>query len=519
MKKRFLLFSLMIIFLTAVIPSFADEELIWSNFNNDPVKNHPQYYGTFPIPDDHAPILVTRIRTFHWNSGYGAEPGRICAYEGSEEIRCWQAVGRSAYGTPNVYWEVLADLEMLPGHTYGFKVSDFDSWSYNEASQNRGMIELYGENHASGADNAPASGSTSAPAIRKNRQSFFLGRYEQDNDLGNGKEPIEWEVLTVQKDRELVISKYALDFRKYNDVFEDMTWETCSLRKWLNGDFYNNAFSDAEKNQILLVTNENPDNPVYGTDGGNLTQDRIFLLSYPETQWYFTSDADRVSGLTDYARANAQMVNSQSPYYTPNQAPRTEASWWLRTPGSNPGLALNVTTGGSVFLDGYSSPDMVGDNWCLDVRPAFWLKLAPAPKPTATPKPRTCYTVTYHGNNCLSKVPSDKKCYQPGDTVTVLFDPMEYMPGMIFYGWDRDGDGTADHGYYYNSFTMPAKNVNLNAICYAQIYDRQNYYPDITPDDRQQQYYDNQNVTGDYYNTGTGWWYDGGYDDFYDGVG
>lgn len=75
------------------------------------------------------------------------------------------------------------------------------------------------------------------------------------------------------------------------------------------------------------------------------------------------------------------------------------------------------------------------------------------------------YKVTYLGNNCLASVPTDEKEYKAGETVTVMFDPVTYMNGLIFYGWDWNNDGIADFGYAYNTFAMPAKDVEMKAIC------------------------------------------------------
>ena len=75
------------------------------------------------------------------------------------------------------------------------------------------------------------------------------------------------------------------------------------------------------------------------------------------------------------------------------------------------------------------------------------------------------YKVTYVGNNCLASVPTDEKTYQAGEYVSVLFDPVTYMNGLIFYGWDWNNDGVADFGYAYNNFNMPAKDVEMKAIC------------------------------------------------------
>lgn len=80
------------------------------------------------------------------------------------------------------------------------------------------------------------------------------------------------------------------------------------------------------------------------------------------------------------------------------------------------------------------------------------------------------YCVTYHENNCLDSVPVDPKTYRYGETVTVLFDPVMYKSGLIFYGWSHYPYGPAHYGYAYNQFRMPAKNVDLYAICIRPYY-------------------------------------------------
>ena len=108
---------------------------------------------------------------------------------------------------------------------------------------------------------------------------IVFGNYEQDGDSGNGAEPIEWEVISDEGDRMLVISRYILDCKSYNDTDKAVTWETSSLRKWLNSSFLNAAFTGGEQGAIETVTLANPDNEKHGTDGGNDTEDRIFCLS------------------------------------------------------------------------------------------------------------------------------------------------------------------------------------------------------------------------------------------------
>ncbi len=81
------------------------------------------------------------------------------------------------------------------------------------------------------------------------------------------------------------------------------------------------------------------------------------------------------------------------------------------------------------------------------------------------------YKVTYYKNNCLAEVPEDETLYQYGDEVEVLFEPVEYMNGLIFHGWDWNNDGIADFGYNYRYFEMPKKDVKLKAICIAPYYE------------------------------------------------
>ena len=86
-----------------------------------------------------------------------------------------------------------------------------------------------------------------------------FGHYEQDNNLDNGKDTIEWQVLYLDRtnNRALVISRYALDCQPYNNENTNVTWETCSLRAWLNDEFLASAFSEDEQNYILMTNVDN----------------------------------------------------------------------------------------------------------------------------------------------------------------------------------------------------------------------------------------------------------------------
>ena len=143
-----------------------------------------------------------------------------------------------------------------------------------------------------------------------------FGTYEQDGNFGNGKEPIEWEVLSVEGNKALLISKYVLDCQPYNNEDTDVTWETCTLRTWLNNDFKNAAFSSAEQAKIPTVTIVNKNNPRYGTAGGSNTNDQIFCLSLEEMESYF--------GNYSYYKSEYMYGFNQNLICTPTQYAETE---------------------------------------------------------------------------------------------------------------------------------------------------------------------------------------------------
>ena len=188
--------------------------------------------------------------------------------------------------------------------------------------------------------------------------TYKFGAYEQDNNTSNGKEDIEWLVLEIKDGKALVISKYALDCKPYNTSYEDVTWETCPLRNWLNIDFINAAFSAEEKAMIPTVTVSADNNPEYSTNPGKATQDQVFLLSITEANKYFSSDSARQCEPTDYA-----VDNDDGESYSGN------CWWWLRSPGEYQTDAANVYQAGDVSERGRRVYHYGA------VRPAIWISL------------------------------------------------------------------------------------------------------------------------------------------------
>lgn len=175
-----------------------------------------------------------------------------------------------------------------------------------------------------------------------------FGHYEQDEDESNGPEPIEWKIISEEDGKVFLMSKYILDYQPYNTEQTDVTWETCSIRQWLNNDFLNAAFDASEQELILTVTNSNPDTvtALRTIEGGNDTVDRVFLLSYEEADTLFTDDSQREVGDCGW--------------------------WWLRSAGRSSHHAAVVLTMGEVYHHGHLVSFNAHDH---GVRPVLWLSL------------------------------------------------------------------------------------------------------------------------------------------------
>lgn len=204
-------------------------------------------------------------------------------------------------------------------------------------------------------------------------ESLFWGHYEQDNNLENGPEEIEWIVLNVVDGKGLLRSRFALDARPYNNTREDITWENCSLRSWLNNEFFNAAFTPEEQSVILLTDVDNSKSQGYAewdTDGGNNTQDRVFLLSYAEANRFFAvtrnnpNNIKARSAFTPYAAHNSAFNIS----FEQTADGLDAVWWWLRSPGFTQAGAADV------YRTGLLQSEKVDRNHG-GVCPVIWLDL------------------------------------------------------------------------------------------------------------------------------------------------
>lgn len=202
--------------------------------------------------------------------------------------------------------------------------------------------------------------------------SLYFGTYEQDNNLSNGKEFIEWSVLAKADGKVLLISRYSLDNQPYNkEGSSDVTWDTCSLRQWLNKDFIEAAFSPEDQNFICKTTVEADKNPLSGTKGGKKTTDKVFLLGISDIVNYYGKN--EVGDSYGYNKARKCMA---TPYALVNGAAdngKGYTAYWLRTPQYGSEYGSIVSENGAI--SGGGGTGGINVSWESSVRPAIWITL------------------------------------------------------------------------------------------------------------------------------------------------
>lgn len=184
-----------------------------------------------------------------------------------------------------------------------------------------------------------------------------FGAYEQDDDTDNGKEDIEWLVLDKEGDSVLLVSRYALDCRRFHGESGDVTFAQSDLCVWLNETFLTDAF-DAGEAAMLQDT-------AFESDGAEASV-KVFLLSSAAAETYFEKDRDRWCAPTAAAVAHGAWATDE---YTVGGRPTVW--WWLSSPGSLPESAACVLNSGAVSPEGRGV-----NNTFLAVRPAIWVNLA-----------------------------------------------------------------------------------------------------------------------------------------------
>ena len=167
-----------------------------------------------------------------------------------------------------------------------------------------------------------------------------FGRFEQDADEGNGPEEIEWIVLDLQGGNATLLSRRVLAAMPYNEgMKESATWESSSLRAWLNNEFKNAAFSAGEQALLNTVTVPAPEKRTLNAKvkPGNDTQDQVYLLSYDDCEQYFFKSKQLLAGPAS---------ESVSRSFHADKDGSTE--WWLRSYSKSNTGAHCVQAGGDL---------------------------------------------------------------------------------------------------------------------------------------------------------------------------
>ena len=210
-------------------------------------------------------------------------------------------------------------------------------------------------------------------AIYTNTDSGYYNWTDSDTYHYFKYEPVKWRVLKVHGNQAFLLSDIALDDQCYNTKYERMTWETSTIRSWLNGygasannpgkdysnkNFIGSAFSENESSAIVKSSVINNNNSITGTEGGNNTSDKLFLLSESEiygnsaVSYGFVSsgsvnDEARRSKSSTYAKAMGILSGTEDAY-------KGNCWWWLRSPGFDTRDAADVDNLGHVLQGGYS---------------------------------------------------------------------------------------------------------------------------------------------------------------------
>lgn len=180
---------------------------------------------------------------------------------------------------------------------------------------------------------------------------FTFGSYDQDDKTDNGSEPIEWIVLDTDGSSIYAVAKYGIECKKYNEKKEATSWETCTLRQWLNDEFYTTAFSEEEISHISETYAD------YTTlDGSFHVYDKVSLLSMAEVKEYFSSQGARRAAPTPHAIKNGAYKSSS----------QNAAVWWLRDTGKEYTRPGYVDHEGKIYNYG-----IICTNYTDCVRPAI----------------------------------------------------------------------------------------------------------------------------------------------------
>ena len=258
------------------------------------------------------------------------------------------------------------------------KGSDTDSpWRNKSGQSSNPNGEEFDPFSPDGEDDGEAVPPETYPVDPNNGYRIItFGRYR-------GKD-VEWLVLDENESGMLLLSRKVIEGKPFHEKNVKIYWKDCTLRQWMNTEFYNELFNAEEKKRVIKADLENYESPEYGAKVLNHTEDYVFLLSTQELDKYFYRAIDVAAWYESYL-TKKEILNISTE--------RGTAHYWLRTSGKDPRWVTGVGYTGSLN-DGGNSPET-----SAGIRPAIWLSHEPLddvskPVPTATPEQLEKRTVT-----------------------------------------------------------------------------------------------------------------------------
>ena len=200
----------------------------------------------------------------------------------------------------------------------------------------------------------------------------------------------DWRELDVKDSKALILSDQILIKKGFHVPHTPVTWEECSLREYLNEEFYDSTFTAEEKTWISESRIVNNDNPWFDVAGGNNTTDKVFLLSAEEVSQYFGDSGQLINDRPDeetleISKKSTYVQSIISDEYNGARIAEYKDTgawwWWLRSPGrdnrdNGSSQIVRVITNGTIDLNGiYPFEAPWGYDYHGGVRPALWLKI------------------------------------------------------------------------------------------------------------------------------------------------
>lgn len=224
--------------------------------------------------------------------------------------------------------------------------------------------------HNSGTDGSGLGGPTRGEMNIVTWNCIYFGTYPQNDTNKDGvinqsdkKESIRWRVLSIEGKDAFLLSDLNLDCKPYHETGGTVTWDSCSLRQWLNTDFFKSAFTEEERNAIRETTVKN----TTGVD----TKDKVYLLSYDEI-------CNEDYGFYQKDGSGSRTREAKNTTYTVEQgaisSDNTTGNWWLRSYDATQEVPQRVDTYGRV--DDYISVAACSSQTA--VRPVIHLDLSKA---------------------------------------------------------------------------------------------------------------------------------------------